>query len=85
MLSPTMASLCVQAAYVLHNFLLCDSDQFVQEIEAKLEKELKDTHDLNVSGLAGVLHMHGFHSSMEARAVRNIFASYFTSKEDHVP
>ncbi len=29
--------------------------------------------------------MYSYHSGMEARAVRNIFASYFTSKEGHVP
>ncbi len=85
MLSPPMASLCIQAACVLHNYLLKDLDPFVQEVEAKLQKYLKDTCDLNISGLAGVPQMCGFHAGMEARAVRNIFASYFTSREGHVP
>ena len=51
MLSPGMATLCVQAAAVLHNYLIKDADPFVQEMEAKVEAALKEARDLNVSGL----------------------------------
>ncbi len=54
MLSPPMASVCVQAACVLHNFLLKDTDLFVQEMENKAQKALQEARDQNISGLAGV-------------------------------
>lgn len=85
MLSPEMATKCVQVAAILHNFLFKDSDPFVQEMEGKVENALKETRDLNVSGLRGVPRMRGYYSGIEARAVRNIFASYFSSREGHVP
>ena len=85
MLSPQVATICVQAAAVLHNFLMKDSDPFVQHIEAKLEKSLQEARDLNVSGIKGILRMRGYNSGMEAQAVQNIFASYFSSKEGHIP
>ncbi len=34
---PPIATLCVQVAAVLHNFLLKDADPFVQHIEAKTQ------------------------------------------------
>ena len=54
MLSPSMATVCVEATCVLHNFLLKDSDTLVQEIEAKTQQALEEARDLNVSRLAGV-------------------------------
>lgn len=79
MLSPPMARVCVQAACILHNFLLKDTDHFVQEMENKTQQALQEARGMNVSGLAGVSLVQGYHSGMEARAVRNIFASYFSS------
>ncbi len=35
MLSPQVATICVQAVAVLHNFLLKDVDPFVQQVEAR--------------------------------------------------
>ncbi len=82
-----MATTYVQAACVLHNFLLQDADRdpFVQYMEVKSQTALKEAWDLNVSGLQGVPRIHGYHSGMEPHAVRNIFAMYFTSKEGHIP
>ena len=85
MLSPEVATICVQAAAVLHNFLIKDSDPFVQNIEAKLEISLQEARDLNVSGLKDIPRICGYHLGMEAWAVRNIFTMYFTSWEGHVP
>ena len=85
MLSPAMATMCVQAACVLHNFLLKDTDPFVQEIKAKAQHALKEACAQNISGLSGIPGMCGYHSGMEARAVHNIFATYFTSREGHIP
>ncbi len=87
MLSPAIATTCVQAACILHNFLLQDMerDPFVQDMEARLQKSLKEAWDLNVSGLHGIPRVRGFHSGMEPRAVRNIFTTYFMSKEGCVP
>ncbi len=44
----------MQSVCMLHNFLLTDSDIFIQEMEAKVQKALEEVRDLNVSGLAGV-------------------------------
>ncbi len=80
-----MATKCVQAACVLHNFLMRDSNPLVLAMENKAEQALKKAWDLNVSGLKGIPKMRGFHSGMELWAVRNIFTTYFCSKEGHIP
>ena len=85
MLSPQVATICVQVAAVLHNFLLKDIDPFVQQVEARTQQLLQEARDLNISGLKGIPKMYGYHAGMEARAVHNIFTAYFSSKEGHVP
>ncbi len=54
MLSPSMATSCVQAACVLHNFLVKDSDPFMQQMKAKAQAALQEARSQNVSGLPGV-------------------------------
>ncbi len=42
MLSPAMATICIQAACVLHNFLVKNSDPFVQQIEVRAHTALQE-------------------------------------------
>ena len=95
-LSPDMASVLVKAACMLHNFLVKPNDPLVQAMEVKLNAELEqdrqDCHEWNYRklseddvGLQPVAPLPGYHTSKEAHQSRNLFATYFQSKEGYIP
>ncbi len=98
LLSPDVATTCVKAASVLHNFLIKTNDPLIQAMEAKLTTELeKDREEMKewnykkwsaddvAVGLFDILPHPGYHTVKEARQVCNLFATYFRSPGGYIP
>ena len=71
----------VKACFVLHNYL-----QDTRDIPA-LYKRLNPDHEpyLQDDGaILAVSNLHGYHSSEQARPIRNIYKTYFTRPEGDV-
>ena len=76
------AEAVIKAACVLHNYLLKE-DRLAQKVQDDMFKLGKKPH------LGGVMRplgpLHGYHTSMDARGVCDIFAKYFMATIGEVP